>query len=368
MPAGHTTHSDTNRRHFIKAAGAGGVAMFAGCLGDDDDTIGITSFAINVPGVIWSYLDDRTDILENHFDEAGYEVELNSGFDATTLFFAGQAEIATDMNSIEAARASVNRDEDLRILDRSQSVFLGQMTRAGSPYDPAESGGVGESFSALLEDDAQIGIYGWGLGDIPSYQITATRLTDGEFSPDGDYNVVTADAPAVPGLIEDGELDAGSSSPSHGAGAQLLDEDLVPVIFPSDFFAQQDWGVPSLENTIVREEFLEEETDACIAALEAWNEGVQWFFEDGPDEIPDDEEFREFLGTEDAEVAQWVIDWLIGEDVQWQYETDTEKVYRDNHLTDEWIADNRQFVETAEEIGEVPSGWEERVEWTDPRN
>lgn len=360
-----------SRRAFLSAAGTAGVLGLSGCLGDQIGSTGgeltsitMTNFPINNPGAVWEYLDGQTDILADEMEEAGYTVERQASFDGPSLFFSGQAEIATDLNSIEAARASISRDEDLVILDRSQSVFLGLMTRAGSKWDPQETGGVAESLQLLLDDQGRIGIFGWGVGDIPAYQVAVNRVTDGLMQQDGgDFNVVTADASAIPQLIDQGDLDAGSNSPTHGAGELMYNGDVAPLIYPADFFAQQGWGEPSLENAVVRKDFFEEHRDACEAVVRAWDQGTTWFYESGLDEIPAEESLMEKLGTTDSEVAEYAVRWVLGEDVPWQFETDTPKLYDDVYLNQEYVDRNREFLNTAEEIGQVPSGWEERVEF-----
>lgn len=384
--------SSTSRRTFLTAAGASGAIALAGCLGGDGDGGGgdgdggsgggdgdgggggstsdqlteftMTNFPINNPGVVWQYLDGETNILAEEMESAGYTVERQASFDGPSLFFSGQAEVATDLNTIEAARASMNRDENLVVLDRSQSVFLGLMTRAGSKWDPQESGGVEESLQLLLEDQGRIGIYGWGVGDVPAYQVAISRLTDGLMEQDGgDFDVVTADAAAVPQLINQGDLDAGSSSPTHGAGALMYEEELAPLIYPSDFFAQQGWGEPSLENAVVRSDFYEEHQEACEAVVRAWDRGTTWFYESGLEDIPGNSNLQEKLGTDDPEIAEYAVRWVLGEDVKWQYETDTPKLYDDVYLNQDYVDRNVQFLNTAEEIGQVPSGWEDRVEF-----
>lgn len=383
MAPSDTIRSSASRRRFLTAAGAAGAIGLAGCLGGDDDggdgdggdggggggttveeltEITMTNFPINNPGAIWEYLDGGTNIFANEMESAGYSVSREASFEGPSLFYAEQADIATDLNTIEAARGSVNRDMDLAVLDRSQSTFLGLMTRAGSKWDPAESGGVAESLRLLLGDQGRIGIFGWGVGDVPAYQVAVSRVTDGLMQQDGgDFDVVTADPAAIPKLIDQGDLDAGASSPTHGAGGLMFEEELAPLMYPSDYFARQGWGEPSLENAVVRQDFLEEHRPACEAVVRAWDQGTTWFYENGVDEIPGNDSYMEKLGTTDPEVAEYAVRWVLGEDVLWQYETDTPKLYNDVYLNQDYVDRNMQFLNTAEEINQVPSGWEERV-------
>lgn len=405
MIDGDNNSQISSRRTFLKAAGAAGVLGLAGCSGNDGGDGGdgsdgsdggsggsdggdgsggsdggdggsggstggdlteitFTNFPINLPGAIWEYLDNRTNILANEMESAGYTTNRKASFQGPSLFFSGQAQIATDLNSIEAARASINRDVDLRVLDRSMSTFLGLHTKAGSKYDPQETGGVQQSFEALMNDNARIGIFGWGVGDVPAYQIVASRMTDGVMSQDSnDYNVVTSDAAAIPKLIEQGDLAAGASSPTHGAGSRLKSGAVAPLIYPSDFFDQQDWGTPSLENAVTRASFLESDREACQALVRAYDQGTTWFAEKALDDIPGDDSYMEKLGVSDPAVAEYSIKWILGEDVKWQYETDTPKLYEDVSLTEDWVASNKQFLSTAEDINQVPSGWQDRVEF-----
>ena len=361
----------SSRRGFLAAAGTGALGALAGCTGgiggsgggDQTETITISNFPLNVPGVVWSYVGRRTDILADKMAEAGYDYELETTFQGQSLFLSEQADIATDLSAINAARAAVERDLDLRIVDRSMSAFVGLIVRNGGEWDPREVGGLEATLEKLAEEQGRIGIFGWGGSDVPTYQIATQRLVDKEFAPEGDFNVVTSEAPAVPQQLVDGELAVGSTGQPYGAGQLLMEGTLAPLMYSADEMAKRGWGLPSLENAVVRADLLETDRAAVEAAVDAWDEGTDWFFERGLEEIPGDEDFMQQLGTDDADVAEYIVRWLLGEDVRWQFETDTQKVYRDVRLTDEWIEANQQFLRNAAEIDQVPAGWEERIDY-----
>lgn len=360
-----TTDRSTSRRAVLAGTGAALTTGLAGCLDQitggsgDGNTVTIASFPQDMDGVIFEHLDEEG-ILEDHLSDTGWDYELQLTFEDIPQFVSGEADIA-GVSELEAAQIGVEQEIPTTVFARRAQAYFGWLVEAGGPYDPDETGGVQESLDAIVDEGADIGIGSWGLGHVPADQIAFSEGYDLTMAEDGgDFSVVTAEIPAIPQLIEQGDLAMGANSPSHGAVGRLLDGTLKPLFWDHDKINELGLGLPPLTGLVSRQSFFEENEDVVRAVFDAANEGHSWFYEDGPDEIPPNGGFQELLGAENEDQAEYIVEWQQGGDVT----HGTEEVPRLKEIgfTQDRINDAQDFLGRVEDIGFIPSGWEEYVE------
>jgi hypothetical protein len=375
------------RREFI-AAGVAGSVLTAGCAGggssDDSNgngdgdggssadgssstgdsgtsTISITSFPVNVDGLTNTHI-DRSGILGEELDEAGYDYEMQFTFEGPPQFVAGNTEVAHDISALEAARITQEQDMDLAVIARIQTAFMGMHVVPGGEYDPEVTGSVQASIDKAAEGNAGVGILGWGVGDVPPTQLVMQRLYDKDFFQDNsDFEVATSSPSAMPQLVVDGELAMGSFSATHGAADQLLNDELKPLYFGVDLMRENGWGTPPLSDVVTTQEFLENNREACAAIARALDRGTDWVYGDAIDEAPGDSELRDILIAETPEAAEYALRYHVEDGTKYSPESTT--LWEDNSVTDEWVENTKRALRNAEEVDQLESGWDDRLEF-----
>lgn len=369
-----SSRGQCNRRSVLKSLGAlSTVGALAGCTGGDNGNgattgtpgsrreVVISAFPINLP--MLEYV-DQEGILADKLDAAGYDLQLIKSFESPPLFASENSDIDA-LSVLESARIGSERDQSLAVVGRLLTDCLGMVVRAGSEYDPAESGSRQATFDKVVEEGAPLGILGWAGSSIPPHQIIIQELFGYEFTTEGDFNVQEAGPNALTELLSDGDLDMTETMPSFGSAPGLMNGEFKPLYWGSDEVAKQGWGIATLNDWVTRVEFAEDHPDAIRALLEAMEEGHQWFHEEGVEAIPGNQVYMDHWQTEDPEVAEYITRWMLNEDVPASYETDTPIWYEDPYMTDEWIEGSSQFMDLAADIGQAPEGWEDYVEFVD---
>jgi len=353
------------RRTLIKGLGtAAGVGALSGCLGGDDGDSGTTPGIALAPdgmmGVWMDYIINETSIVEDEMADAGYDdFNVDESWEDTALFASGQSDFST-FSSLEAAQLGGQRDRNLVVFGRIHPQYMGWMVRNDGEYDPDETGSLEASIDKIVEDEALVGIGGWNGGHVPTDTITMSEVFGYEFAEEGgDFEVTTADYVAIPTLIDQGDLDVGSTSPEHGAARHLVQDPpaLTKLFWGADFAEANGIGIPNLNSLVTTQEFWEEEQEAVEAFTRAFQQGVDWFLDDPKGIVLDDEEYIEMLGAQNAEEAEYIIDWGIN----LEYDTDLQMIFEDVTMTDEAIEQDREFINYSANIGFVPENWEDRV-------
>lgn len=361
------------RRRFIKAAAAG-AALTAGCTGgsqsgdsdsgDSDggvDNLKITSFPLNVDGLTSVHI-DRSGKLEEELDEVGVSHELQTTFEGPPLFVSGKTDVAFDISALEAARLTQEQDMDLAVFGRLQTAFMGMHVAPDSKWDITQSGSVQETMNIADDENAKIGILGWGVGDVPPQQLILQRLYGKAFYQDNtDFEVITSQPAVMPKLILDGELAMGSISATHGAADQLLNDELKPLYFGADICRQQGWGTPPLSDLVTTQEFLENNRETCEAILRAVNRGTDWVFSDAVNEVPDDPDLRELMITENPDAAEYAVRYHTEPGTKYSPKGPT--LWENNAVTDDWVEDTKKLLRNAEDVDQLDSGWEDKLEF-----
>jgi hypothetical protein len=315
-------------------------------------------------GLLKVVLDDiqSEGILDNRMEEAGYDLTIQETFDGRALFASGQVDMAATLSALEATQMGVERDMQLTANGKSFSQYTGMLVRSGSNLDPENTGGASETLDLASEEGSRLAIGTWGGGEIPGHKIVMDRQYGKTFDEDGgDYqNVVTAEYTAIPRLIESEDVDMGSSAPLLGAAPQLQGDSptLTPVYWVPNMF--EELGINpanlSLVNFITQTQFQQENSAAIEAIVGAWSEGVQRFHNTPTTEQAEDSGVQELLGAEDAQQAQYILDWSLGE-----YSMNHPVLRQDATLSEEWISTEKELYTQLAGGGVVPDGWDDHL-------
>ena len=354
----------TSRRQFIAGASAATVAGLAGCGqfgggSGSENTVRIASFPLDVDGVVFDYIDTEG-ILDEHLDGTGWDYEMTLTFEDVPQFVSGNADIA-GISEIEACLIGVEQEISTSVFGRRANAYWGPLVKTGGEYDPETTGGVQQTLDLIADEGANFGIGGWGLGNIPAEKIALDQAYGLELAEEGgDFSVVTAEIPAISQLIDQGDLAVGLSAPSFGAAPYLLDDALKPLFWELDKADELGLGLPPLTGLTTRQSFMDENEEVVKAVFDATNEGYSWFYEDAVEDVPGNDEWMQKLGAGTQEEAEYIVRWQKNDDVK--YGTENIPRPKDITFTQDRIGDSRDFLNAAEEIGFIQSGWEEYVE------
>ena len=365
-----------SRRNFLKkvgaASGASVAASMAGCTGggggdgDGDGgtamgtpteelqevriTLGPEGFA----GIVTDYITNQTSVLQDRMGENGYTATVQQTFEGSALFAAGGPDFA-NFSTIEAATLGPEREIELAVTARVAANWIGFWVKPDTPY--AVGGDALEAFRRFSENDATIGVGSFAGGDVPAYKVIAA-MADLNFSEEtDDFDIRTADYFALGQLVVDGQLDAGSTGPALAMVEPAMNGEVVPSFYIANFLADQEgFGAPDLNNWVVTQEFLEENRGAVEALVQAWHEGAAWLHDD-PIGIVTEEENMEKIGAETEAQAEYLAEWGI----TLEQGLDHAEIYEDNEVTDAFIEQDTNFLNSAAELGTLPSDWEDWV-------
>lgn len=338
----------------------GGTALtgaFAGCtdvLGGGGDTLTIASSPTPTFQAEMRYVTEQTDIADAVMEEAGYEYDLNMTWDARSLFLGGNADLVPSNSTIEAAGMVENQELDVTVTSKRTPQHTGLYVREGGAYDPDVAGGKQAAIDNLVDDQANFGIGGWGLSTIPAYRIIFSEKYGYEFDPDGDFNVFTAEFPALARLLADQEIAAGGSGPPYN----LWDfrNELKPLFWMQ--VEMMDLGFPGdvlgISNGVTQTAFAEENPEAIKAYL-AILKHVSEYMQDNLEEVAQDPEIQETLGASSAEEAQWFLAFRYRAE---NSPNEFPATLTEMELTDEHVEAERDALSEATDLGALEGSWE----------
>lgn len=310
-------------------------------------------------GIIYDQMLNETDRLSTRMDEAGYEVEAKESWEGSALFAAGGPDFS-DMSPIEAATLASERDLNLATNARMASFFTGWLVKNGGPYDTETTGGV-ESSVKKIASEGKFAIGSWGGGDVHAYQVILPERYGLRFSEEeSDFEIVTADYFALPGLVTDGKVAGTSTAPHYGAAPMFASDppELEALFYTSDLLKEMGFGTSMLNSLTCTQTFADEHPEAVKALVGAWQDTVKDFV-DRPYELATKEKYMEMLAAENETQAKWLIDW----GVENKYDYGTPVLFEDATFTDERIEKERKFIAAAADKGFIPENWSDRLEF-----
>lgn len=375
------------RRKFLKtitAAGASG--LVAGCTGGSGDrestnntqggtnnnttaggseggTINLGGIPIPPLNIIETRLKgDQSNVLQQELSDIGYSLgQFNMGFQGPALLASGQTHMNFDVSVLGAARLGPENDVDLTIVGHNLNSFPTFYVKAGGPYDPDNTGSVQATFDKLDEENARMAIPNWSSGTIPAHQIAVQSLYGKQFAQDqSDFEVVQVEWPAMPQLINEGDLATGICQAFLGGTTRLEQQgDLKPLYWPMDLLPKEGFGIPPLASMPVRTDYLDENREAVEAVMRAYEEELQWLLDD-PTGIVSEDPYLGMMNTDgDAELARYLIRWVLNDLEDQQFEVSPMR--RTGYIDDEFIDGATTYLNNAVELGQVPENWDEYV-------
>jgi hypothetical protein len=292
-------------------------------------------------------------------NEIGYKVDLTLSFDELSLFLGGQADIAPSVGTIEAASLGTEQDQQLTAHALQTPQHTGWFVRKGSDYDPSVAGSKQAAIDRIIDDGANIAIGGWGLGDIPAEAMIFDQKYGYDFSQGGDFNVVTASLPSIAQLVTDEQVAMGVSAPPYGFWGER--DELANVYWNQEELAEIGFHrlTVCISNGITRTEFAQEHREAVEAYFGLERFSAQ-YFRDNISDLASRSELQETLNLPSQEAAEYVLDFRYkAENSPNQYPA----TLIDNNWTDDRIKRDKEALRAAQEVEQVPSGWEEYVSY-----
>lgn len=379
------------RRKLMKAGAATSAGLLtagAGCSsspdGDGDDggnggdsdgsqesetTVRLLLAPTGFQGIIMDYLAEDTNILTDHFSEENLDVEVSRSWEGAAIFTSGGADFET-FGSLEAAKLGGERDLPLAVNANLAPQIMQVIGERGGQYDPENTGSPQASMDLLNEQQDVFALGGWGGGTgimMPMIiqEAFGYQFTDDESS---DFNnITTAEYAAVPQLVSGGDAAMGTSSPIHGAAPTMApaeyndDEQTITSIFGCGSIVAdlEGFNAPQLNSWTCSQEYASQYPGSPRAIVQAFTEGLDWLYEDPLGRIEGDEEHLNQLGLENMNQAQYVLDWGINLEL----DNDLPVLYEDIGLTDEFIEEDKNFLQSAQDVGFLTEGWEENLEY-----
>jgi hypothetical protein len=386
--------SRTTRRSYLKRAGVSvGALALAGCAGgggggegdsesssgDGSDSSGSTGTVtdsqefqeVNMilspggfAGIIYDQMTKQTNRLENRMNEEGYTVNAQESWENAALFAAGGPDFS-DIAGLEATTLATERELDLVTFGKTISNFVGFITRIGSRFDPDNTGGLEESLN-LLANEGRLAIGSWGGGDVPAEKIILEDQFGLTLDEDqGDFEVVTADYFALPQLLADEEVAAVSTAPQYGAASLFLPDDpaLKGLFWNADQLDEMGYGPRPINGWTTTREFVDNNPGAVRALVEAHEETVADFLS-RPYELSTTEPYTEFLTAQNEQEAEFLVDFCIKNEYSWE----SPLMYETVSLDETAIEEETQYINRAAELGDVPSNWQEYLEFVNVNN
>ena len=374
--------TDGSKRRFLKAVGAGSLGALAsvsGHAGAVSRGQQLTTFKVGMPPLgpamlAYGYISDQTNILEQELANAGYQPEVQITWDEITLFAAGQVDMVPSLSDIEGTRLATERQIPITFHGLYATNYEGWYVRKGSKWDPENSGSVQATLDMLAEGEGTWGNAGWNQGSVVPGQIVCKDEFGYDYGPNqSDFNVQQADWFALPQLLADGRVDMITNAPPLGSDIMLAREDdgNNPI---KDIY----WDQPGLEKAGFRattanlgnfgttQEFSSNHRAAVEAWLRAWREGTRWASNpDNFEQILSNQDNVDALGGNNREEARIVLE-FSQQPPKWcmaQPGNTAKVIVEDPTIDQAYVETDMQALQRAEELGALPSGWQEWIEF-----
>lgn len=384
----------STRRSYLKQVGVGvtGAAALAGCTGQGDggdgggdgdgDGDGGTSTGtpepmepVDVtvtypPTGWWATIGDIVadeGLIDKYNSEHGVNANFNiqRTWDGVPIFVSGESDIA-QFGTFESSFIGPEEDIPITAFGKVVPQFVDMLVAKGGQYDPATTGGTQASIDLLKETGDNVGIGAWSSGSVPGSRIVMEQQYNTAFSEEEqDVNVVTAGFFAIAELITKGQLAAGHASPMLGGARFYLNDEVARLYHIGDAVAELEFGWAPLENQVCRTSFFEENAEVCHAYHDAKKEAMEILHEDPVGVITQSDKYIENLGVQNAEEAEFTVEYNINLNNPF---TSLEPpkhpaVYDDFSLSDEWIANDKKFLDRIAGIGMTSENWADYVSY-----
>lgn len=350
-----------SRRSYLSKAGAVGAAgLLAGCTGDDDgdgrNTVDIAMAPLGMMVMIADIMEEEG-ILESYEEELGVEYNLQQTWDMVSLFAGDQVDMVVSVGAAEAAQIGPQREIEITAHGVMLTQYPGMIVSEDSEYATSETGSLQASWDRIQEDQANVGIGGWGLSMTPLSGLIHDEEYGYSFQEGGDYNIVTADYASLPTLLANGELDVAQTAPLLDATSLNYDMETGEM----DGFEALYWYTEKMEelgydpmstsigNFLTRTSYSEENYEAVEGFVRAWQEALDIFYNEDPVEFATD--YVDQLNAEDEAEAQAMVHWSTNIDPMVLPES--------VEIDDQFVENDRAALERMGELGVVGEDWQD---------
>lgn len=288
------------------------------------------------PDIVDQYMRD-TGIYAKYEEKYNIKLVTSATWDDFAFFMGGHADVGS-FGLIEMADLERETGREIVLFGKYNKAYMQLLVKSDSPYQTL----------ADLEGKT-IGINSWGGGDIATFIVLAKKMHNLDMTEGGDFDFVIADYFLLPGLLDKGDIDAALCAPVQGASILMMEGKIRAL-----YDGKSQWEIykdftghdgPTYNMWAAYKDWVDENEDCCKFLLEAWQEGVDAWYEK-MDEImavyPDLAGAAE--GTE--EELDYIKEWI----------TEHNFFYRDVRITPEWAEGEREFMTFAQEAGAFPAG------------
>lgn len=387
----------TPRRKVIKSVGAAGFIGLAGCIGGGDggdgggdgsgggdgDGGGATTgggstptLRVNLPpwgmwNLVMNHVEEEG-ILEQKFDEAGSELELQRTWQSPPLYAGGKIDVAS-ISPLEAAQIAAEQEIETVYVGQSLNLYQAFMTYQGSGYEVSETGSPEATWEKLVEDNARVMISGWDSGTTQAHRIVIENQFGYQFNEENaDVRVVTADLFALPQLLAQEEGEAGDIGFIDGGLQNYIDGGVYsPIYMIQRRLLETGYGQGAIpiNGVAVTQDAIDNNEAGVAAYVEAFDEGYQWLHEN-VDSIASNPATVETLDVpQSQEQVQLLLDGIVKTDVSgWEnvpemmeleYAPIPERVI----ISDSFAQESSEFLNAIKEFGLVAENWDEYMSY-----
>lgn len=355
-----------SRRRFIQASSIGAVTTVAGCTsltgggggnnnngsgGSGSPKVNLTMSPEGFQGIVMDHIHNETNILKNRLKEAGYQPNVQRTWKGKTLFAAGGPDFST-IGSLECATLGPEREIPLAVNAKMAPQWTGMLVKAGSKYDPANTGSAQATFDMVVDENANVGLGGWAQGHLPADRIVVKENYGYDLSEDGDFKIQMTDLFAIPKLLMEEKIAIGPGAPILGAAPMMMKNppELKPLYWIANELNNMGYGAANLNCWTTTQKFAKENPKAVKAVVQSWREGMKWFFENP---VGLAKSHAEMIGAKNKAQARYMAKWGILN----EYDMNTSMLYKDIQVDDQFIKSDKDFLSRVAELGLVPDDW-----------
>ena len=336
----------------------------------------LTTISMDIPPlapamVALKHIRDDTDILNKEMTDAGYKIDMANSWDDTTLYASGKADFVPTLSDLEGARIATERNIQTVFHGLFATNYEGLYTQPGSPYDPANTGSAEASLKKMHEDNAVWANAGWNQGSIGPAGIILKEKFGYQYGPSDskDFNVKNSDWFTLPKLLAEGKVDVITNAPPLGAATQLTKSPppIKAFLWYQPYMRDLGYGgdTINLGNFGTTKEFSDNHIEAIKAFMTAWKQGVDYISNtDNFDKILSDSKNVDYLGNNKDE-ARIVLEFSQDPPSHSQTTPGNYVPIQATNITidDAYVKRDKKTLTKAHELGLLPDGWADHIEY-----
>lgn len=290
------------------------------------------------PDIVGQYMLD-SGIYAKYEEKYNIKLVTSATWDDFAFFMGGHADVGS-FGLIEMAHLERETGKKIVMFGKYNKAYMQLLVKSDSPY---------QTLADLK--GKRIGINSWGGGDVATFQVLAKKMHGLDFKEGGDFEFVIADYFLLPGLLDKGDIDCALCAPTQGASILMMEGKIRAM-----YDGKSQWEVykdftghdgPTYNMWAAYKDWLDENEDCAKFLLEAWQEGVDAWFEKRAEIM---HIYPQLSGA--SEGTEEELDFIL------KWENEHEFFYRDIRITPDWAKGEQDFMRFAQEAGAFPPGGE----------